>query len=158
MTIKQLNEFARQKFKEKHPNVPVYALSTPKYNDQSANSLTKCIVDYINMIGGRADRISSAGRYIDESKTYKDSLGLSRTIGTGKWVPGATRRGYADINATIQGRSIMIEVKMKDKLSGEQVRFAEAERRAGGQYWIVHNWEEFYDQCIDFINPKDKIV
>jgi hypothetical protein len=119
--------------------------------DTTANGLTKCIVAWIRLNGGRADRVSSAGRYIDTSYTVTNVIGHTRTIKDGKFVPSQTSRGYADINATIKGRSVMIEVKMKDKMSEHQKKFAEAERAAGGQYWVVHSFEEFMDYYEPFV-------
>jgi hypothetical protein len=46
-----------------------------KYIDTTANGLTKCVIDYINFIGGQAERISNTGRYIDESRIVTDVLG-----------------------------------------------------------------------------------
>jgi hypothetical protein len=53
----------------------------------------------------------------------------------GKFIPSATRKGTADISATIKGRSVMIEIKL-----AEQQR----ERQAGGIYEFVHTPEEFF--------------
>ncbi len=149
--LKQLRELANEYNRKRYPNAPLHTLPVPSYKDTTANGLTKCIVDFIEFKGGRADRISSAGRFIDTSRQVTDVMGGSRRIGTGKWVPGQTRKGYADVNATIRGYSVMIEVKMKDKQSDAQVAFAEAERTAGGQYWLVHSFNEFLEQYNAFI-------
>jgi hypothetical protein len=140
----------------KYPSMPPEYVPKTKYNDKTANGLTKCIVDWINLNGFRADRVSSAGRYIDSKKIVTDILGKKRTIGSGTWVKSGTRRGYSDINATIKGRSVMIEVKIgKDRMSEDQKQFAEAEKQAGGEYWVVKDFEDFmfyYDCFIDYIN------
>lgn len=125
-----------------------------KFNDDTANGLTKCITTFLNLKGHRADRISSAGRYIDNSKIVTNVLGHQRKIGTGKFIKGETRNGYADINATVLGFSVMIEVKIKDKMSESQIKFAEAERNAGGQYWVSHNFDEFLTDYNRFIENK----
>ena len=129
-------------------------VSKTKFTDITANGLTKCITTFLNLKGHRADRISSAGRYIDDSKIVTNVLGHQRKIGTGKFIKGETRNGYADINATILGFSVMIEVKIKDKMSESQIKFAEAERNAGGQYWVSHNFDEFLTEYNMFIENK----
>ena len=95
---------------------PDYVVRT-KYNDSTANGLTKCVIDYINLIGGQAERISNTGRYIDESRIVTDVLGNRKKIGTGKYIKGTGTNGTADISATFKGKSIKIEIKMKDKQS-----------------------------------------
>ena len=142
--LQKLKNLFIQNTMNKYPNYPVDYIATPKYNNTTANGLTKCIVDFLNLSGHRADRVSSAGRFIDDSKVVSDVLGNQRKIGSGTWVKSETRNGYADVNATIKGRSVMIEVKMKDKQSEEQKKFAQSEIDAGGQYWLVRSFDEFY--------------
>lgn len=101
----------------------------------TANGLTQAIVKFLLWSGHRATRISSAGRMI-----------------AGKYIPGATRKGAADISATIRGRSVQIEVKVgNDRPSEYQLREQELERKAGGVYIFIKTFEEFilwYDQYL----------
>jgi len=123
-----------------------YKAVMPKLS--SANGLTKFIVNYINWSGGNATRISSAGRYIEE----KNSLG-QKIIGSGKFIPSATKRGTADITATINGRSVKIEIKVgNDKPSEWQLKEQERERKAGGIYEFISKPEQFflfYDKLVN---------
>lgn len=150
MTLKDLSELEWKYQCSKTQMRPDYVPKTV-FNDKTANSLTKCVVTFLNLKGHRADRISSSGRYIDESKIVTDVTGAQRVLGKGKWIKGQTRKGYSDINSTIFGFSVQIEIKMKDKVSKEQIAFAEAERKAGGQYWVVHNFEEFINEYNKFL-------
>ena len=101
----------------------------------TANGLTQAIVKFLLWHGHRATRISSAGRMIK-----------------GKYIPGGTRKGSADISATIKGRSVMLEIKIgADKPSEYQIREQELERRAGGCYEFIKTFEQFlifYDKFI----------
>lgn len=100
-----------------------------------ANGLTNFIINYINWMGYRATRISSTGRKVGD-----------------KWIKGTTRRGTADISATIQGRSLMIEIKVgKDKPSEHQLKEQAKERAAGGSYEFCHNVEEFFEIFDSFL-------
>jgi hypothetical protein len=125
-----------------------------KYTDTTANGLTRCVVDWINFHGGQAERINTTGRVIDNSVVVSDIFGNTRKIGSSKYIKGTGTRGSADISATIQGRSVKIEVKMKDKQSAHQIQYQQAIEKAGGQYWLCHNFDEFifhYEAFCDYL-------
>ena len=122
---------------------PEYIVRT-KYTDKTANSLTKAIVKWINLNGYQAERISTSGRWVDNSKVVTDVLGNQKKIGSGKYIKGSGTKGSADISATIKGRSIKIEVKMKDKQSEAQIEYQKAIERAGGIYFIAKDSTSFY--------------
>lgn len=136
---------ALQDSKVRHPSLPDECRSTRNYNDRTANGLTQCILDFLRFSGWQGERISVSGRYVDGSKIVKDCLGRTMKIGSGKWIPGSMTRGSADISATIKGRSVKIEVKMKDKQSPDQKRYQQQVEAAGGIYIIVHSMDEFIE-------------
>jgi hypothetical protein len=149
--IKQLKELAIAHSRTRHPGLPDYARCTRNYTDKTANGLTKCIIDYLNFSGHQAERVNSTGRPIDNTKIVRDVLGSQRRIGSMKWIPGSGTKGTADISATIWGKSVKIEVKMKDKQSPDQKQYELSVIRAGGLYWICRSFEEFltrYNQII----------
>ena len=45
-----------------HPNVPRYAIALPKYEDKTANGLTKCVIEYLQLSDHQAERINTMGR------------------------------------------------------------------------------------------------
>lgn len=99
-----------------------------------ANGLTKYIVNYLNWMGHRATRINVSGRKVGD-----------------KWIRSTTRKGTADISATIKinglGCSVMWEVKIdKDKPSEFQLKEKEKEEQAGGKYFFVKTVDEFFEQ------------
>ena len=123
---------------------PEYIIRT-KYTDKTANSLTKAIVKWINLNGYQAERISTSGRWVDNSKVVTDVLGNQKKIGSGKYIKGSGTKGSADISATIKGKSIKIEVKIgKDRQSEAQVEYQKAIERAGGIYFIAKDFTSFY--------------
>jgi hypothetical protein len=68
-----------------------------------------------------------------------------------KWIPGSGTKGTADISATIWGKSVKIEAKMKDRQSEDQKKYQAQIERAGGLYWLVRSFKEFltlYNQII----------
>ena len=104
---------------------------TPRtYTDKTANGLTKMIIDWINFNGGQAERISTTGRYL---------------VAQRKWIKGTGTKGSADISATIQGKSVKIEVKIgKDKMSEDQHKYKQSIESAGGIYYIAKDFDSFY--------------
>jgi hypothetical protein len=143
--FKELANLYRTNDRLIHPSMPAYARTVPRYSDKTANGLTKCVIDYIRLTGGLAERINSTGRYIDNSRVFEDVLGRKRSIGTGQWLPTSGMKGTADISAVIQGRAVKIEIKMKDRQSEDQKKYQKAVEQAGGIYLIFRSFQEFYD-------------
>jgi len=143
--IRELERLYMANHRKRYPSIPEYARSCKKYRDDSSNSLTKSIIDFLNMSGHLAERINTCGRYVDQSQTFTDVLGKTRTIGTGQWLPTSGIKGSSDISATIYGRSVKIEVKQKDKQSEDQKRYQQRIEAAGGIYLIIRNFTEFYE-------------
>ena len=113
-----------------------------------ANGLTQMIVNFLLWSGHRATRIGSTGRIIKEPKRQASGISLQ----TNKWIPGTTRKGAADISATIHGRAVMIEVKAgRDRPSDYQLREQALERKAGGQYEFIHSFDEFIEWYDGFL-------
>ena len=136
----------------KYPNVPDIALPKIEYNPNSANGLTRCIVDFLNLSGHQAERINTMGRMVDNRKTYTDVIGRTKTIGSAKNIPTTGTKGSADISATIKGRSVKIEVKYgKDRQSQDQKVYQEMIERAGGFYIIAKDFDTFYQWYLDFV-------
>jgi hypothetical protein len=93
-----------------------------------ANGLTNFICNYLNWSGYRATRINVSGRKVKD-----------------KWIRSTTRKGTADISATIAGKSVMIEIKIgRDKASPEQLAEQIKERNAGGIYEFISSVDEFF--------------
>lgn len=142
--VKRLEAIANDEAREKFPEIPAEWLAPRKYSDKTANGLAKCIIDFIRLRGGQAERISNTGRIVDNRKTFKDVTGRSRTIGSTKWIPGAGTNGTADISATINGISVKVEVKIgRDRQSEAQKQYQRDIERAGGVYLIAKSFAEF---------------
>ena len=130
----------------KYPSVPEYARVAPSYTDKTANGLTKCVVDFINLSGGQAERINCTGRVIDNRITSFDIFGNSQTIGQMQYIKTAGQRGTADISATIRGRSVKIEVKIgSDRQSEAQKEYQRKIERSGGIYVIAKDFKQFFE-------------
>jgi hypothetical protein len=145
-SIKKLKQLYLEKHRERYPQFPEGARVAPSYTDKDANCLTKCIIDYINLTGGQAERISVTGRRIDKRKQFTDAVGFRRQIGSVQWVKSNMRKGSADISATIRGRSVKIEVKIgSDRQSQAQKDYQAEVERAGGIYMIAVSFDDFLE-------------
>ena len=156
-----IQELERLAFEDKHkrmPEIPVEWLAQPKFKDNSANSLTQATIAYIKLIGGQAERISTTGRMINNTKTFTNVIGQTRQIGSAKYIPGTSTKGSADISATLKGRSVKIEVKFgKDKMSEHQREYQKSIEFAGGVYLIARNFEQIkneIDNLLELWNCK----
>src|SRR3990167_7220588 len=149
--IQLLSNLEHERSCLKSPSMPKDYVPRFKYTDKTANGLTRCIVDWITFHGGQAERISTTGRVIDKSKVVTDIMGQTRKIGSSSYIPGTGTKGSADISATIQGRSVKIEVKMKDKQRIHQIKYQQSIENAGGQYWLCHDFDEFIFHYESFI-------
>ena len=145
--VKNLEQLAFERQQEQHPDFP-YPIK-PKYTDATTNALTKCVIDYITLRGFHAERINSTGAIKDKRTTSTDVLGNIRTVGSVEWIKSTTQSGTADISATIQGRSVKIEIKCKatgDNYQSEaQKEYQKQIENAGGVYLIVRTFEDFYN-------------
>jgi hypothetical protein len=97
------------------------------------------------------------GRPIDNRKQVTDVIGRTKTIGSMTWGKSTATKGSADISATIQGRSVKIEVKIgKDRQSEDQKVYQANIEKSGGQYWIAKNFDDFikkYDDFLETLKP-----
>lgn len=139
----KLKEVARSK----HPNYPEnLTLPGKVYRLDTANGLTQAVIAWVEAHGQRAIRVSSAGRYIDKSFEFTDTVGFRRRVNSGQWIAGTTKVGAADISCTIYGKSVEIEVKIgRDKQSEAQKKYQKIVENSGGIYLIVTELKDLFD-------------
>ena len=131
--VKDLEQLALEHFRREHPNFPEYAIAPQSYRDDTANGLTRCVVDFIRYNGGQAERINTTG--------MPEQRG-GRIV----WRKSNTTKGSADISATIAGRSVKIEVKIDADRQSETQRCYQADiERAGGLYFIAKDFTSFVE-------------
>jgi hypothetical protein len=150
--LKELQKLSFEAKQSKYPNVPADSLPPTKYDDKTANGLTRCIIDFLKLKGWQAERINNTGRVIDRRTTYTDVLGRNKTIGSVEWVKGTGTDGTADVSATIAGKSVKIEIKIgNDKQSQKQKDYQAAIEKAGGVYFVAKSFQGFYEwYCKNF--------
>lgn len=130
---------------ERHPSFPEAYFVKKKWDDKTANGLTKAITSFIQFNGFQAERINTMGVARENKRTDGKVIGVT-------WTKGTTTAGSADISATIRGRSVKIEVKVgKDRQSEAQKRYQESIERAGGVYMIARDFDSFVEWFDEFI-------
>lgn len=143
--IQRLNFLELLESQQKHPTLPYHV--SRKHSDKKANDLTRAVVRWIQLHGGQAERVSVTGRMIDNRKTFTDTVGRVRMVGSVKRIPASMQRGTADISATIAGKSVKIEVKIgRDRQSEAQKTYQMQVERAGGVYLIATSLQQFVDE------------
>ena len=126
-----LKELSLKSKMAKYPNIPGSYIPPTKYEDKTANGLTKAIVDFIDYSGGWATRISVEGRYIEKLGTR---------------IPSSVKIGTADIHACYKGIHLSIEVKIgSDRQSEAQKEIERDIKAAGGQYFIAKDFDSFHE-------------
>lgn len=131
MTPLKLLAIEMKAFKRsKYPNVPEYALPTPKYSDKTANGLTAAICDKIKLDGYFIARINTQGN-------YREGLG---------WTKSNSTKGMSDLVACIDGKFISIEIKAgNDYQRPDQQKVEHSIQRSGGIYFIARTYSGFFE-------------
>ena len=146
--IKELKRIALEAKERKYPRPPY--LVTPKFTDKNANGLTKCVIRFLQLKGHQAERISCTGRRIDRTEVVTDCLGHRKRIGSIQWIASSMTKGTADISATINGKSVKIEIKVgRDRIRPDQEKYKNQVEQAGGIYLIASSFEQFYNWYLE---------
>jgi len=137
-----LKQLATEDNRKRHPDFPDDYRPAKKYQTSTANGLTKAAVDFLNFSGHWATRINNQGTWVKDKWSK----------GGGYYRPSTQAKGIADIDSLIKGRKVAIEIKIgADRQSEAQKEFQAKLERAGGHYWIVKDFDQFYEKYSLFI-------
>jgi len=143
--LDHLQHLAYEDNKRRHPDFPDSYRPKKIYKTSTANGLTKAVVDFLNFSGHWATRINNQGTWVRE-KAH---------VNGGYYRPSTQAKGIADIDSLIKGRKVAIEIKIgKDRQSEAQKEFQAKIERAGGHYWIVKDFDQFYEQYRIFVEQN----
>lgn len=96
---------------------------------ESANALTKRIVEHIRNRGHFATRLQSTGTYREDLK---------------KFVPSQQRVGLPDVMAVVTSQATFIEIKVgKDRLSADQKSAIAELEKAGALVFVAQDFDSF---------------
>jgi hypothetical protein len=155
--IDHLKELLKQKKRIKYPSIPEHALEVNTFDKMKPEKREKKRIEaFLNATGNYGAIIENRGQRMDNRKVVSDILGRQKVIGSVDFIGSGMRKGIADIKATIQGRAVDIELKRiykngKDRQSEHQKKEQEMIESAGGQYWIVTSFDDFYQKYKKFL-------
>ena len=158
--LDHLRQLLKGEQREKYPSLPEHAMSINTFDKMNPEKREKKRIEkFLNLTGNYASIIEVRGQRIDKRKTYTDAIGQTKTIGSVEFIGSGMRKGLADIKAIINGKPIDIELKRiykkgKDRQSEAQKAEQAKIERAGGEYWVVSSFEDFYEKFNDYTNGK----
>jgi len=149
--LNHLHQLALEDNRKKYPSFPDAYRPKPKYSDTTEKGLKKCIVDFCTFTGHHAEPINNRGFVVDERQVVENVIGQLKTIGSKKWIKSTQEKGTADMQARFKRADlpfaipVAIEIKMPgDRQSQDQKRYQAKVESAGGLYWIVTSFDDFY--------------
>jgi hypothetical protein len=136
--LQLLSQLDHEDRRKRYPTIPDHALPSNKFRDTTANELTAAVIRFLTLEGWYNSRLQSQGQY---------------RASVGRWTKSTVRRGIGDIMAVINGRTIMIEIKVKkDRQSTYQKQTQIEVEQSGGTYLIVRDFDSFYNWYTNFLN------
>lgn len=141
--------------KLRYPSFPEKYIPALDIKGRSTNKLEKQIVAFIQLHGWQAERVKNTGT----ARVSEVELASGYTKKNVTYTKGTGRNGTADISATIEGRSVKIEVKnkkTKDRMSKHQKSYQAELDLTGGIYYVAKEIDEFINWFNDNFskNPK----
>ena len=129
--LQKLKELEREIKRKEYPNIPEHALPHRNFTDKTANELTQAILAWLRFNGHYASRVQSQGQWNNKLKMF---------------IKSNVRKGIGDIMAVVQGKTLMIEVKIgRDKLSDYQKATQKDVENSGGIYYVAKNFQDFFE-------------
>jgi hypothetical protein len=155
--IEALKELLKAECRAKHPNLPEHAVTVNTFDKMKPEKKEKKRIEAFLLASGQyASIIENRGQRVDNRQTVTDTIGRQKVIGSVSFIGSGMRKGLADIKAVINGKPIDIELKRiykngKDRQSDSQVLEQSIIEKAGGQYWIVSSFEDFYQKYNEYL-------
>ena len=149
--LNHLKQLIEEDQAAKYPNVPPHCRTVNTFATMKPEKREKKRIElFLNLTGNYASIIENRGQRIDKRQEVTDVLGQRKTIGSIDWIGSGMRKGIADIKAIIHGKPYDIELKRvyakgKDRQSEHQKLEQERIEKAGGNYIIVKDFQDFYD-------------
>lgn len=126
---------------------------------RSAAQFEGLIVEYVNVHDYcEAHKVEVKGTFRKGTKVVADVLGRKKQIGSDMYTKTTAKKGQADVSATIFGLRYEFEVKFSksDKQRKEQKEFEDDVKKAGGEYFIVRDLDQFAKIFEEILN-SDKV-
>jgi hypothetical protein len=149
--LNKLKELIKEEQKRKYPNLPEHCHAINTFGTAKPEKREKKrIQKFCDLMGHNVVIIENRGQRIDNTKIVTDYLGNKKQIGSVDWIGSGMKKGIADLQGSIKGRAVAIELKRKykrgkDRLSAAQIEFKGRQEGDGGIYVVVSSFEDFYE-------------
>jgi len=155
--IKALTELLKEEKRLKYPTIPEHAITVNTFGTLKPEKREKKRIEaFLNVSGHRAFIVENRGFRKDNTQLVTDVIGRTKRIGSIEFVSSGMRRGIEDISATINGKTVAIELKRiykkgKDRQSKDQIQEQKRVENSGGIYLIVNSFQDFYEKYLELI-------
>lgn len=155
--IEALKTILKANARIKYPTVPEHALTVNTFDTLKPEKREKKRIEAFLLASGQyASIIENRGQRKDNREIVTDIIGRQKIIGSVEFIGSGMRKGLADIKAVINGKPIDIELKRiyekgKDRQSDHQKLEQSRIENAGGQYWIVTSFQDFYEKYLEYL-------
>ena len=149
--LDKLKELIKEDFKKKYPKVPEHAHPINIFGAMNPEKREKKRIEkFCDLMGHNIVIIENRGQRKVIDNSYVDAIGGEHNIKVVEWIGSGMKKGIADLQGSIKGRSVAIELKRKykngqDRMSQAQIEFKERQERDGGIYIIVSSFEDFFN-------------
>jgi len=141
----------KQELLNRYPNTRAFDHQA-NFKDTSEGGLEKCIIYFSELKNFVAKRTKVKANRIDNRITYTDVVGFTKTIGTVKYAKSSMQAGFSDMTLSIKGRTVFCEIKIPgDTQKKAQKEFQAEVEAAGSPYWIVKDFNDFFEQYSKFV-------
>jgi len=155
--LNELKELIKEDLKIRYPKVPDHAQPINIFGAMKPEKREKKRIEkFCDLKGHNIVIIENRGQRRVTDNSYTDAIGGEHNIKVVEWIGSGMKQGIADLQGSIRGRSVAIELKRKykvgqDRMSQAQMEFKARQERDGGVYVIVDSFESFYEWYNDFI-------
>ncbi len=142
--VKRLKAIANAVVRKKHSKNPLESIAPRRNNDEFLNWEMKCITDFLINKGWIIGIDSRANYQIDPRYSFVDIFAQIRTTDLANWDVGSDTNGILNSSATMNGKSIIIEIKVAcGKLSEAQRKYKSTIEKADGIFFFAHDFAGF---------------
>jgi len=153
-----LKTLIKADLKKKYPTAPEHTIPINIFGTMNPEKREKKRIErFCDLKGHNVVIIENRGQRIDNSHFYVDAIGGEHTIkGKADFIGSGMKKGIADLQGSIKGRAVAIELKRKykvgkDRMSQAQIDFKTRQEADGGVHIIVDSFEAFFDWYNDFL-------
>jgi pheromone shutdown protein TraB len=149
--LDHLKELIIKESKKKHPDFPEHAIPVNTFNNLKPEKREKKRIEkFLQLVPRCTAAIIENRGQVKIEKIHK----VNGTMNKLSFIGSGMRKGIEDISAIINGKMVAIELKRKYKKGKDRQSKWQKQRQlevesAGGEYWIVESFDDFYTKFME---------